>query len=869
MGHELLYCGKCNNRLTAEDLKHGGGRVGESVFCSLCAPTPKPGTLKAPPATTRIARPKAEAADKNPAPAKSGNMGLVIGIVVGAVVLAGVIIVALQKGPDKPAAPKVASAPPPAAEAVKPPPPVSAERFTDELAALDEEIRTPLARGNFRLVEQQLEKAHKRRADPEWQAQVARRMREAQEKEKAAMARGPVEDRREAPAPVAAKAPPPADKEAPRSPEAQEYLSKWRECALRAGARDFDLAATRLEALRNTLSEKPVLAEHASDLADLRLAAGAYKGSRTALAALEPGSALSVDRIDPASGARRTVKGSVLQAGGDYVVLKVDKQEAPSIVGVEEMTAAALAKLQRGDARPLALFCLFEGDAAAAKALLGGGRIHEKYWEYAKDAASSLPKPDASAAIAEREARMLFHLAGKEYDAMATLGEAVGKYKALLKDFMGTSVVLKNIDLVTKRGREGVDYPFVTADLVGAGTFKKSKHDVVGPCLVSSKDSEPIQAKANFVEFGFYLLPGTDYKCWVLMGGCCAEVFGCLWQATELKTENPKKRSETVPVEPDGNMALPLKLSLSGLKKDHASHGGEKEPARWEWVAVALPKYSGPGLKKVRLLTDQKGFSVAQAIVSATRKSPPELAKVKEEKPAADRPGVAKAPKIDPALVGWWTFEGVAGDSAPDSSGKGTAAKLQGGAAAAAEGSPAGGNSLKLDGKDDHATVADGASYDAGTGSFTVALWLLLRNGEGCRLINKFKDGEAKWLIDANSAGGGKKASGKLRFHLTDKKDSIDETLDTALPTDGKTWAHLVVVVDRAAKEARAYVNGAPAGAPLSIAKVQGALSNSQAIGIGNIPGKNGKHLNGSVDDVRYFARALAPAEIAALARAR
>jgi hypothetical protein len=83
-------------------------------------------------------------------------------------------------------------------------------------------------------------------------------------------------------------------------------------------------------------------------------------------------------------------------------------------------------------------------------------------------------------------------------------------------------------------------------------------------------------------------------------------------------------------VEPGSGAAATIKPYVMSLKKTHAGHTGPKQPTHWEWVPIPLPKYSKGGLQQVRLLTNQKGFSVAFACVTATRTAPPRELEMKE-----------------------------------------------------------------------------------------------------------------------------------------------------------------------------------------------------------------------------------------------
>jgi hypothetical protein len=72
-----------------------------------------------------------------------------------------------------------------------------------------------------------------------------------------------------------------------------------------------------------------------------------------------------------------------------------------------------------------------------------------------------------------------------------------------------------------------------------------------------------------------------------------------------------------------------VKHEIKNLRKTHRSHGGRKEPGRWEWVGIPIPK-DASGLQRMRLLTSQQGFAVGYALVSASRQDPPSEAELRE-----------------------------------------------------------------------------------------------------------------------------------------------------------------------------------------------------------------------------------------------
>jgi hypothetical protein len=157
---------------------------------------------------------------------------------------------------------------------------------------------------------------------------------------------------------------------------------------------------------------------------------------------------------------------------------------------------------------------------------------------------------------------------------------------------------------------------------------------------VSQADLDLPKMKENYVEFGFVAGAEAEYKIWILAGGCCQEVLGCYAQGTELMGPDPANPKEKILVEPGANAGLFVKPGGYSLKKLHSQHNGPKNPERFDWVQVASIKYAQAGPKRIRILTNQKGFAIAQAAVLATRPGPPKDSDFKElEKWKAETPG--------------------------------------------------------------------------------------------------------------------------------------------------------------------------------------------------------------------------------------
>ena len=192
-----------------------------------------------------------------------------------------------------------------------------------------------------------------------------------------------------------------------------------------------------------------------------------------------------------------------------------------------------------------------------------------------------------------------------------------------INEYADAAIVKRRRTHIAGRRDGAKDWVFLADDLDARGTFKAAKNAKVGTCYTSTADTpDAIKSAGNYAELRYYGFPETAYRCWFYVGGCCNEVFSSFFQATGATYLNPDTK-ELLSAEPGGSVALPLKHSITFLKKNHEDHSGPKEPKRWEWVEIKLPKYAQAGAKAARIITDQKGFSVAHAVVSSTRSGPP------------------------------------------------------------------------------------------------------------------------------------------------------------------------------------------------------------------------------------------------------
>jgi serine/threonine-protein kinase len=454
------------------------------------------------------------------------------------------------------------------------------------------------------------------------------------------------------PSPPPPTAPPPAKTENPPAPELvakppaptpppppapDSPLAGWREALAHLAARDAAAAAAAVEKL-------PARPERDADLAALKGAQTLYAEAPVLLSRLIKGRALAVDYWDVEGGEAR-IEGNVERL--DALRIEIRKGDLPVTLPYGEIRVRSLAQtwLARPGAKPedraaAAFACAAEGDLEGAKSLGADTARFERL------TTEALP-------AAESEARRIFWEAERAWFDFSRTQEAVDAYKALLADHGTTAFVRRNRAAIAARTEAPKEFYFEPADMSTAAGFLQGRSKKVETCWTSERDLEGAQRRSNFVEIAFPAAAGTAYRCWFYVGGCCQEVLTFFAQGTEF----------TGFAEPGGEFDVPVRHSIGSLKKRHQDHLGPKAPERWDWVSIPLPKYGAAGTKRVRLLSDQKGFSVGYAVVSATRTgSPSERDLATMEKLRSETPGFASgpAPVAGSILREWWT--GIGGN---------------------------------------------------------------------------------------------------------------------------------------------------------------------------------------------------------------
>jgi hypothetical protein len=436
---------------------------------------------------------------------------------------------------------------------------------------------------------------------------------------------------------------------APAPKASSKYSARWAKAVELASVRDYEGAMRELDDEEKNARESADRAEVAADLEALRAARALHDRAAQALVRWPRGFNVPLTRADEAGKLQRLDE-PLLRAEATRVDVRQEKGSLTVEIG-EILPGALLEILRKGEARPFdpaqakaevdaraaALFCLLEGDLEGAERQKAEG-VPEKYVERARQIA------DARAATREVEARRLLARAHAAHRDYATRADSAALYRELLQKHAETALVRRNRASLQSREDAARDYFFGPGDLDGSGAFRPARLAEGRLAWTCEEDAGERPKADTYVDLDFSVPEDLEYRAWVFAGACCAETFSFSVQGTEMAG-----------AEPGGASATPVPVTLPYLSKTHAAHGGRrKEPSRWDWIPLPLPKYAAPGAKKLRLLSDQQGFTVVWAIVSAVRKAPPKESEARELE--RDRPPL-RIPSTPAVVTGKILYE--------------------------------------------------------------------------------------------------------------------------------------------------------------------------------------------------------------------
>ncbi len=847
MGHEIVYCIQCATRIPGVDFERGKAfRVGAKVICSACLPTLSAEEQKeASLSSTRIKAAKTAAAQGSSVriqlarpeapPSSSGSPLLLICGAGLLMALAGVAILALSGGskPVESATPVVAS---PTLKATPPP-----LEKPEDAALRDAQAAIERARAKMKAAPDDLdvqaaawEDAVRKTALTPLYKEASSGLQDVNNRRAALKPSLPVLEK-PAERPVV-KAPVEAPPKPP-SPEFKAFQVRWDAAMAKASARDFDGAIADLGRLAAEINDEDLKKGARADAEDLKLARTALAEVQGSLARLSRGQSAEL-AYRPDGGERAEARGTVLRANPHRVELR--QGDAMVVVEAEDVTMASLARL-RGSAdaaerRALALLCLLEGDREGADGLAAQDTLAARFWDYAGAATARAPKP----APRELEARRRFYEAEREFAKMETMATAVLKYRSLAADYADTRVVKSEQVRVQKRSEAARDYVLVAGGLKGTGTFALAPAPRTEVAWTSKVDVEGDGAMlGNYVEAEFAALADTAYRCWALVGGCCAENFTFYLQATDATDVNPKTKQKA-PIDPGSGLASLVRHSISGLKKTHEEHkiqGGRARPksaSRWEWVSIPLPKYAAPGAKKIRLLSDQQGFAVGAIVVSSTRSGVLPDPELKEEVTRVRALYAAR----EEGLVGWWKLDEGVGSVVNDA--------VEGGHSGVVQGVPkwvAGksGGALKFD-SGDYMMVDARHSFKA----VTLSAWVKHDSVEKRQRYVSLSNETAVIRCD-----------GDRMLHFYIRTDGALQMILVPNALEAGKWTHVAGTWD--GKTQKLYKDGVLLDSKMPGGSMRGDIDHI-------LVGHSAEFLRGALDEVRVYDRALSEAEIKKLA---
>ena len=191
-----------------------------------------------------------------------------------------------------------------------------------------------------------------------------------------------------------------------------------------------------------------------------------------------------------------------------------------------------------------------------------------------------------------------------------------------------------------------------------------------------------------------------------------------------------------------------------------------------------------------------------------------------------------------PDMIGWWTGDGTAADFANGHDGT-----LQNGAT---YGAGQVGQAFQLDGSNDFVDVASVPELNVGTGDFTIDLWVNFDSVSGEQTIFEKWDGSPGWTLSKRDG---------ILFAIGNESSNIET--DSG-PSAGH-WTHYAA--RRGSGSLAIFVDGELQATGSNVEN----LDTVSSMKLGRRTGSQGFFLNGRIDEVQLFGRALSDSEIIAI----
>jgi hypothetical protein len=251
--------------------------------------------------------------------------------------------------------------------------------------------------------------------------------------------------------------------------------------------------------------------------------------------------------------------------------------------------------------------------------------------------------------------------------------------------------------------------------------------------------------------------------------------------------------------------------------------------------------------------------ATADAAQDASAPQPADAATTEAATDAADASSTSDA-GVDPGLVGYWKLDEGSGTVVADSSGKGNAGVVVGGAAwDAGDGGPP---SLFFDGVGGHVEIGGAVAYATQRAPFSFSAWFNLVDflTHEPDIMQLRSDSPYPWHVILSDQAPYLGVS-------VGSADTWAPLKTGSVPSTG-AWHHVAVTYDgvdpTAITSFRIFLDGAPQ--PLTQAAGYGSQAQQSRIGAAE---SAGNYFHGAIRQIRIYDRTLSVAEIAALYASR
>lgn len=212
-------------------------------------------------------------------------------------------------------------------------------------------------------------------------------------------------------------------------------------------------------------------------------------------------------------------------------------------------------------------------------------------------------------------------------------------------------------------------------------------------------------------------------------------------------------------------------------------------------------------------------------------------------------------------LIGWWKLDETSGDAVYDSSSQSNSGELDASMSFSGNGTTGKINrALTFDGSDDKVTIPNNDSFDLGTSSITITAWVQFDSGSFGRYTVIVGRGNFD-MFELNKSG-----ADRLRLEMRFDDDSTLRARESSASlTEANRWYHVAGIFNPIDGSFDFYVDGAAQGVSYLDAQTDGTLKDSNAdVYIGARNGSN-LYMEGLIDDVRIYNKALTSSEVEAI----